>query len=249
MTITESSPPLRIDKTALSYWFPKLQSAGLPVPVTTLLAMPVAAQESIWAAFDGKDVNVEAVKEFFGQLGVAAAKIGFPCFLRTDHTSGKHSWNRTCFLTSVDDIPQHVFDLAEYSEIVDLIGLPWDTWVVREFLPTIPLGTCKRYGGMPICREFRFFVDGGSVRCWHPYWPPEAMQQGEASEGLDYEALCRMDNEVELSTIAAAAGKAVGGSWSVDILETKRGWMVTDMAEANKSYHWKGCPHADPPRK
>jgi hypothetical protein len=27
----------------------------------------------------------------------------------------------------------------------------------------------------------------------------------------------------------------------VDILETKRGWFVTDMAEAGKSWHWPGC--------
>ena len=34
----------RIDKTALSYWFPKLEAAGLPVPKTVLLEMPLEAQ-------------------------------------------------------------------------------------------------------------------------------------------------------------------------------------------------------------
>lgn len=48
----------------------------------------------------------------------------------------------------------------------------------------------------------------------------------------------------ELSVLAAHAGSVVGGAWSVDILETERGWMVTDMAEAHKSFHWEGCPHA-----
>lgn len=30
---------------------------------------------------------------------------------------------------------------------------------------------------------------------------------------------------------------------SVDILDTEKGWFVTDMAEADKSFHWEGCPN------
>ena len=36
--------------------------------------------------------------------------------------------------------------------------------------------------------------------------------------------------------LASQAGKACGGQWSVDLLETDRGWYITDMAEAVKSY-------------
>jgi hypothetical protein len=50
-------------------------------------------------------------------------------------------------------------------------------------------------------------------------------------------------NGSEPNTFAKAAGCAVGGAWSVDILETKRGWFVTDMAEAEKSFHWPECPY------
>ena len=49
----------------------------------------------------------------------------------------------------------------------------------------------------------------------------------------------------ELRNLASAAGKAVGGEWSVDILETRRGWYITDMAEAYKSWHWEGCPNGE----
>jgi hypothetical protein len=47
-----------------------------------------------------------------------------------------------------DIVQQHVYEIAEASEIADMIGLPWDTWVVREFLPTMPYGVCPRYGNM-----------------------------------------------------------------------------------------------------
>lgn len=236
----------KIDKTALSYWFPKIEAAGLLVPQTRIVNMPVLAQENLWAWFDGKEGTADQIaasRAFFGEIRVAAEALGLPCFLRTDYTSDKHEWERTCFLKTVDQIPRHVFAIAEFSEIAGIMGIPWDVWVVREFLPTIPLGICPRYGNMLICREFRFFVDDGAVRCVHPYWPRESLEQGGADmAALDYDQLCRWPHE--LSELAGAAGKAVGGSWSIDILETARGWHITDMAEANKSFHWEGCPNA-----
>jgi hypothetical protein len=42
-----------IDKTALSYWFPKLVEAGIPVPKTKIVKMPDKAQKVIWKLFDG----------------------------------------------------------------------------------------------------------------------------------------------------------------------------------------------------
>ena len=245
----------RREKTALSYWFPQIEAAGIPVPRTKILHMPKAAQQSIWHAFDGKDDpdSNDAMKVFIGHVAEAAVEFGYPAFLRTDHTSGKHEWDRCCFLKSRDDIAQHLFNLAEYSEIVDLMGLPWDAWVVREFLPTKPLGRCPRYGNMPICREFRFFVDDGHVRCWHPYWPEFSLEQGGAIfENADYDALSLVDVDEECGLIALAekAGRAVGGAWSIDILYTKRGWYVTDMAEAANSWHeWPDCPNTFKKRK
>jgi hypothetical protein len=50
--------------------------------------------------------------------------------------------------------------------------------------------------------------------------------------------------ERQLTDLANAAGQAVGGAWSVDVLETRRGWYVTDMAEAASSCHeWPDCPN------
>jgi len=233
------------DLTCLSYWFPKIEAAGLPVPKTILLTMPKEAQESIWAAFDGK--NAGDPKPFFAAIERAAETFGYPCFLRTGLTSNKHDWKKTCFLGSPTEIPNHVFALAEFSEIGDFMGMPWDVWAVREMLPTKPFGFCGLYGNMPICREFRFFVDDDIVRCWHPYWPLHALEDGEPQydRPFDYAEFCTPDDEGALRALAARAGKAVGGSWSVDILETARGWYVTDMAEANKSFHWPDCPNAE----
>lgn len=238
-----------VDKTALSFWFPVLEAAGLPVPKTIMLDMPVKAQECIWKAFDGEDGDEEqsaALKTFIWRVGNAARGHGIPAFLRTDHTSGKHNWRRTCYLDSDDarTIGAHVFAIAEFSEICDMVGLPWSRWAVREYLPIIPLATCPNYEGMPVCREFRFFVDGGQVKCWHPYWPDNAIEQGGvAPDSFDAWRLYQISADV--GALAARVAGAIDGAWSVDILETKRGWFVTDLAEASKSYHWEGCPMAE----
>lgn len=239
-----------MDKTALSYWFPKIEAAGVPVPKTIIIPMPQEVQSYIIETLDGQTVGQGLSESFLSELTEAAGKIGLPCFLRTDHTSGKHQWDKTCFVKDAEDIPLHVLELVEFSECCGIIGLPWGVWVIRELLPTLPVGVCPRYGNMPICKEFRFFVDDGKVRCFHPYWPLESLERGgmEISDSeiqqRFYSELCAVEDEDYLRWLASAAGSAVGGSWSVDILKTKRGWFVTDMAEAERSFHWEGCEHA-----
>lgn len=237
---------MRENKTALSYWFPRLTYAGLPVPKTWILHMPKEAQACVWAAFDGKDGaegEQKTFREFVADLKSRIDEAGLPAFLRTDHTSGKHNWKRTCFVPSSDpkDIGSHIFAIAEFSEICDMIGLPWDTWVVREYLPIKPLGVCPGYEDMPLCREFRFFVNDGEVVCWHPYWPMDALEQGGADVSLYEKLTSAPEDYATLYKLAFRAARAIEGAWSVDILETERGWYITDMAEAHKSYHWSPC--------
>lgn len=237
----------RADPTALSFWFPTLKSAELPVPRTRIFKMPKEAQQVIWDGFDGKDGDGAALTVFADHVREETRDLGSPLFLRTDHTSGKHDWSRTCFVADPTKLSHHMFAIAEFSETSSIIGMPWDTWVVREMLPTKPLGICPHFGDMPICREFRFFVDGPLVKCFHPYWPRHALEQGGAHlSDAEYDALCNTTPEerIDLNMLASAVGDYVGGAWSVDILDTERGWFVTDMAEAHKSFHWDGCEQA-----
>lgn len=229
----------RISPTSLSSWFPIIEAAGIPVPKTIILEMPEDAQKDMWEMFDGKAPG-EAIKLFAKEIADKAVSLGFPLFLRTNETSGKHNWKHTCFVEKPEDVLSRVYGIAEFSEIADFMGMPWHTWVLREMLPTIPFGICPRYGDMPICREFRFFVEDGEIKCSHPYWPLESLIDGGA-ENIDYKELRTMPDEALLNDLAVKVGKAIPGAWSVDLLETKRGWFVTDMAEAHKSYHWPEC--------
>src|ERR1041385_8354898 len=122
MMVDTTTKTTRIDKTCMSYWFPKLEAAGLPVPRTIMVSMSHEAFRDVFRVFDGEDMQGDA-EPFFEEIKKAADQIGYPCFLRTGQTSAKHSWERSCFLPSPDAIRAHVIEIVEYSECVTLIGL------------------------------------------------------------------------------------------------------------------------------
>lgn len=231
-----------MDKNCLSTWYPLLVDAGLPVPRTEIIRMTegelAIAADCVCAGND----RAGELKDFFRSIDDAAVLVGYPCFLRTGQTSGKHEWSKTCLLPCRGEIANHVFSLIEFSEMA---MLPWNVWCVRELLPAKPLAICDRYGGMPVCREWRFFVQGGSVQCVHPYWPLRALQEGmtdQARAAEVYEILVeRVPDWTQLLTLARRAGLGLEGYWSVDLLETERGWYVTDAAEGVRSYHDPDC--------
>lgn len=280
--MTETQP---IDPTCLTFWYPKLLAAGLPVPKTITIDAGPDWPHMLGALDSPERHPVEhargaaLIEPVVAGIRAAADQLGgYPVFLRTGQTSGKHSWDRCCYLTESSAVPRHVAALIEFSEMADFMGLCYRYWCVREFLPTIPQAVLPAYGNMPVCREFRFFAHssnrGGTVDCFHEYWPRKSLEQGfprkrcpappkgavslltettlEAAHDLppDFDELCRNLSWLPacftsvLCALARAAAQALGGAWSVDILETRKGWFITDMAEAGKSFHWPECPNA-----
>jgi hypothetical protein len=122
--------------------------------------------------------------------------------------------------------------------MVDMMGLPHDVWVVREMLPTQPVFHCKFYGNMPVVREWRYFVDGARVAYGIPYWPEEALRQGEPDVANWESFIPRLHEEPgsKVEELAYLVGERIGGQWSVDVLECGNDWYVTDMAIASRSY-------------
>lgn len=227
----------------ITHWLPPLISAGLPVPDTKIIE--TSAPLARWMG--GK--TSEGCESFLDELSEAVREIGTPCFLRTGQGSGKHEWKDTCYLAKSDgsEVARHVRRLVEWSELACLVGLPYDVWAVRELLPTTPHFFAFS-GHMPIVREFRVFVEDDRLICWHPYWPPGSISLPSVDDWerrlADMNMLADEDEHYRIVHLATDAGKALGGRWSVDLLETTRGWFITDMAIAEESYHWPGCSKA-----
>lgn len=244
-----------IDRNCLSYWFPKLDEAGLPVPRTEIVRTDV----DLSTLCDGK--TPPGWSKFLAELDAAVSMIGGqPCFLRTGQGSGKHDWEKTCYLGPEESLGEHVGELVYWSHLVDFLGLSHDVWVARELLPVVPLAVLPRYSNMPLVMECRCFVAGGKIQCEHPYWPVGAIREGldctHADEPdecghchLRASALFDLANPLYYPdrdgwrSLAEEVARvfADDGAWSVDLLATKKGWFVTDMAEANRSFHYPEC--------
>lgn len=237
------------DKIGMDYWFPLIEKAGLPVPKTRM----VTAKSDLTPILDGE--HPYGWDDLIGDLVEAAGQTGgFPTFLRTSHGSGKHQWGQTCFVREPDAMGQHVYELVEWSHMVDMFGLPHEVWAVREFIDTKPLFSCRAWEGCPINREFRIFTkdspraDGfAGIEAMYFYWPAEAIDGADPDavdwrERLEAAQLVTAREVSDLTTWAREADWAAGGGgWSVDFLQGADGrWWLTDMAPAEVSYRPNG---------
>lgn len=237
----------------ISYWFPILKRAGVPVPKTAILRTKIDLTRMIdHQECPGLD---EFIEEYHRAIElVSGSRLG-PAFLRTGQGGGKHDWDRCCNYRG-GNLRDHVGYLVEWSHMVSMISLSHDVWAAREMLPVKPLCVLPGYGNMPLVREMRCFIRHGKVVCYHPYWPIGAIRDGMSRKPELLERLVEINNAslfnpdeqkqiVELAeAVAQAFNEGDYTAWSVDILETDRGFYVTDMALAKESYHWEGCPKA-----
>lgn len=224
----------------LTEWYPRLLAAGIPTPRTEIVCTAL----DLNLLLDG--ATPPGYKAFLDHLRAAGERIGYPLFLRTGYGSGKHDWRRTCWVPKAEALNQHVFALVEWSQLVDLFGLPTSTWVLRELLPTQAAFTA--FEGFPVTRERRYWIVDGTVVGHHPYWPPETIEAPsvpdwrERLERLNVEAA---EEVAELTALSTRVAAAVPGAWSVDWLWVpQRGWLCIDMAWAEASFCWREHPTA-----
>jgi hypothetical protein len=232
------TPPVGEDRTCLSWWYPKIEGL-VPTPRTEIVRAGISLTDLI----DGKEPK--GFDEFCGRLAEAGSRIqahnptGY-LFLRTGHTSGKHNWDYCCRVGLGDSYQSHVASLVEFSAMAGFFGLPTEVWAVREMLPVNLAFRCQDYGNMPVVPERRYFIDGGKLLYSIPYWPEDALRQGSPDDTNWRDKLPVVQQEFSESAadMARKCGEACGGKWSVDVLLTRDGYYVTDMAEAEKSWGW-----------
>lgn len=227
----------------LAAWYPKLVAAGVPTPKTIIVSAPRALINLL----EGHKNRITGYQRFIKKLMTAADSVGYPCFMRTGYGSGKHDYQNTCLVGRPEELEKHVFRLLEWSLSIDFFGLPFDTWVIRELLPTAAAFYAFR-GRLPITRERRYFVSDGKILGHHPYWPPEAINDPSVENWRELLEVLNQETPeeiVELSGLSLAVSAAVAGDWSVDwLFVPDRGWVCIDLAWAEQSFVWTEYPTA-----
>ena len=221
-----------MNKTSMNYWYPKIKHLDVPMPKTEI---PVTKNiRDWWSLLDGEDPLSEDEKQ---SIRDAAIKVGgYPVFMRSDLCSGKHSFERTCFVQNEDDVIRHIWALVDENGCCDCA---MESIVIREYIP--PAATFKAFRGLPIAMERRYFVRDGEVVCHHPYWIADAIRHPdkenweELLERLNYET----NYQIEwLTRYAEQIARELGGDWSIDFMLGMDGkWYMIDMATAMQSWH------------
>ncbi len=226
-------------------WLPKIEALGLPTPKTIMVSYDhnefVAALEC-GDYIDPKPIYAAVIK--------ACEKIGWPCFVRTDLASAKHKGPCAYLADNPASVPLVICRTVEDNEMKFWPynhHEPPEAFLVREFLILDYMFTA--FHDLPIAREWRFFSDGKKVLCAHPYWPIEAFENWQINyRGWEKVLAEHHKKPLEfyyLSELAMKAARACGGEWSIDFAADCIGnWFLIDMATAQDSWHWPGCPNA-----
>lgn len=229
---------LEIDKNRLSYWYPILREV---IPEDRMPHTVIVRYEgggSPISLCDGE--TPDGWWAFLHKLEREAGKIGYPVFLRHDLFSGKHGWIQTCYVSNGNQLSSHVAQIIEDWHMVNMRADPDgdDTWVLREFIP-IKQPVLMAFAGMPIGRERRCVVRDGEVEEVFPYWPVRAFEWNAPKRITEAIGLISSITREELAIIeplAESVGKALGGDWTVDFMESERGWMLIDCAQLKDSW-------------
>ncbi|MDD5530950.1 MAG: hypothetical protein PHX21_13115 [bacterium] len=231
-----------MDKTSMLYWYPFVKDLPIPQPKTKIIEL--TKEERAKASEIILDCNLrERVRESI------QSNFTLPVFLRTDSLSDKHNWEKSCFYADIgeDTLSYHLLALIEMSVMCDIIGLPVNAIVIREYIPMDTKFTAFR-GKLPIGSERRYFIKDGKVIEHFPYWSKEAISkttrclpEEENWEELLQELNTETPEEIELLTCYAnSIAGMLDGYWSVDFCKGKDGkWYFIDAAEGEKSWHPK----------
>jgi len=241
------------DPNSMLTWWPRVAPLAIPKPRTALLEEPRPGllMRWLWQCEGEETLSHEDATvwgEYLGALRRAAQRIGYPVFLRSDHTSHKHAYEASCFLRTEGALSRHLYEVLIAHGLA--FGMPdAAALAVREWLDLDSSFTA--FAGMPVAAERRYFVRDGVVECHHPYWPAAAIEDGRRSEALPEnwrELLAELNHETAeevglLTGYAECVGGALPGFWSVDFARAKGGeWFLIDMATGEASWHPEDCP-------
>lgn len=230
-------------KNSMFYWYPKIKDLPIAQPKTTFMRffkkeLKLLSEEKIPSSI------IERAKAV-----IIHQDLQFPLFMRTDFSSCKHGWKKTCYVPSADKIERNIFELLTESMMQGWMSYQDTGLVFREFL-NLQTGFTAFHGDFPVNKERRYLIRDGKVQCHHPYWYPNAIDGHTKQE--DWKEIVDLLNfettsEIELlKGYAEIVGKVMDGYWSVDFAkgaEAESPWYLIDMAQGEHSFHWLECEH------
>jgi hypothetical protein len=228
-------------ESSMTYWWPKLESLGVPVPETVEIGTELRAVDD---GVPGTDGTVDEVFPDTDELGDAIREVeGPPAFLRSDQMSAKHRMGEGSKITSEEPESFNLNTWTLFERHKMAIGVPEPKkFYVREWLDLYHQFTA--FTETPIAAELRYFILDGEVNDVGFYWPHDAIQRPDSE---NWEELLTETKETSYEyedysrQIASEVAEEFDGYWSVDFaLTDDYDWYCIDMARGRVSWHPEG---------
>lgn len=226
---------------SLLFWFLKIKNLNIPQPRTSIRTLSKSELSRFSSWIEGQ--ASEEITQVLSDLREIIKEYNYPVFVRTDLASGKHSYKNSCFISSEEKLERNLAGVIEFNYCADIIGLPFEAIVVREFLE-LEAPFKAFWGELPIAKERRYFIKNGKIDSKFPYWSSETIREGTFDDLPDNweEQLAEINKmtskEVKLlSHYAMLVGEVLDGYWSIDFAKGKNGeWYLIDCATGERSW-------------
>lgn len=225
---------------AFNYWFGAVEACKVLSPATISFDLAPELQVEILDMHDLSDTSKKNLEDLVSQIQFMGKRYGFPLFIKTSFTSGKHDWSESCCLPNGDEktVLKHLAELVNFQAMC--VGeLLSPSLVIRQMIDTDP--AFHAFQGMPITEEYRLFTKGGKVEGYQPYWPEHSIENPDCEDWQAKLKAIKTPNQADLKYMTDAAEKIAAmlgdHDWSVDFLRSSDGqlWLI-DMAVASQSY-------------
>ncbi len=144
-----------------------------------------------------------------------------PFILKGETNSKKFQWDTHMFAATKSDAVEVYCRLQEDSMIGDQVIY------IREYIPLKLLGHGLR--GLPVSKEFRFFICNGNILCGGFYWSGHTEEINPSETDVSQVPITFLQKVINL------VGKNAN-FWVVDVAQTKAGdWIVIELNDGQMS--------------
>lgn len=250
-----------------SFWFPKIQFCGIPVPKTFFKKLPHYDQgpeaRRLYQAFcmENPAEDLAVVQTWLNTNVLPELKeMGLMghVFVKNARFSNKFDANGNCNLFGTFDLARAFANINYEAMCLDANGC--DEIVVREFIEASCHEIPCIYNGLPLRPEFRVFYDFDTqqpiftANYWdfdyvypHLYAATDRIIFEHERERIETAFNQYKDEVQEMVSNAMKSVQGLTGQWSIDILYDEntysphKFWLI-DMAIAQRSAYWEQRP-------
>lgn len=246
---------IRRNPNNFSFWFPKIENCGIPVPKSVIIQLPDDIIQSLFLEREGDD---DRITDFVRNTVLPAIPEDWhPVFIKNGCFSNKFDFRYCC-------IQPTLHRLVTSIEQINMDALCMDTdgeseLVIREFLTPyhydddeLGIKMYSIYNGMPLRPEIRVFYDFDrkkslyAVNYWDWDYCHDRICERDCTDALAYEAaypdldrFCKQNCGKAMELLDKHLKDVdLPGIWSVDLMWHEGQFWLIDMAVGHKSAYF-----------